>query len=119
MQQSESTHLEIVASIYSDIFKDVNGFRPRHDVSGWNEADFQSAINNLQEELEVIIKEEAHTEKILVEQFEASVQNVINFGAGDRKTALRWLMDASEADGDWEYFCYLNGIPYGYFKEEV
>jgi len=26
-------------------------------------------------------------------------------------------MDASQADGDWEYFCFLNGLPYGYFKE--
>jgi len=26
-------------------------------------------------------------------------------------------MDASSADGDWDYFCYQNGLPYGYFKE--
>jgi hypothetical protein len=38
-------------------------------------------------------------------------------GAKDRATALRWIMDASQAGGDWEYFCFLNGLPYGYFRE--
>jgi hypothetical protein len=28
-------------------------------------------------------------------------------------------MDASNASGDWEYFCYLNGLPYGYFNKEM
>jgi len=27
------------------------------------------------------------------------------------------LMDASDANGDWDYFCFLNGLPYGYFSE--
>jgi hypothetical protein len=38
-------------------------------------------------------------------------------GARDRETALRWIIDASPAAGDWEYFCFLNGLPYGYFKQ--
>ena len=35
-------------------------------------------------------------------------------GAKIREVALGWLMDTSGANGDWEYFCFLNGLPYGY-----
>ena len=51
--------------------------------------------------------------------FEQTVQNVIKVGAKNRQTALQWLIDASEANGDWEYFCFLNGLPYGYFKKQA
>jgi hypothetical protein len=39
-------------------------------------------------------------------------------GARDRETALRWIMEASTANGDWEYFCFLNGLPYRYFERK-
>lgn len=106
-----------LSSIWSDLYKDVNGFRPRYtDISNWSEQDFQSEINSLSLELDVIIKQEAERDKIMASQFEKVVSDVINSGAGNRETALRWLMDASEADGDWDYFCYLNELPYGYVK---
>ena len=52
-----------------------------------------------------------------IAKFEQHVTNTMCMGAGDRETALRWIMDASTAEGDWEYFCYLNNLPYGYFKK--
>ena len=54
------------------------------------------------------------------------IEDTIKTGAGNRETALRWIMDAdlggvdvdaANANGDWEYLCYLNGLPYGYFKQ--
>ena len=54
--------------------------------------------------------------KKAISKFEETIKLVCESGAGDRETALRWLMEASEADGDWDYFCYLNGIPCGYVE---
>jgi hypothetical protein len=66
-------------------------------------------------EREEIARKEAEAEAIV--KFEQHVTNTICMGAKDRATALRWIMDAGHADGDWEYFCFLNGLPYGYFRE--
>jgi hypothetical protein len=41
---------------------------------------------------------------------------MINLGANDRETALRWIHEADGSGGDDEFLCYLNGLPYGYFK---
>lgn len=54
-----------------------------------------------------------------VKKFEQHVTNTICMGARNRETALRWIMEASNADGDWEYLCFLNDLPYGYFNKEI
>ena len=28
-------------------------------------------------------------------------------------------LEELETRGDWEFLCYLNGLPYGYFKQAV
>ena len=68
----------------------------------------------------VIEREEADREVREAEavvKFEQHVTNTICMGAKDRTTALRWIMDASNANGDWEYLCYELGLPYHYFRE--
>jgi hypothetical protein len=113
----EMTALEQAQCTYSDFHKDAYGFRPRHvDTSTWTLEDFDK-------EFAVFARvcEENHIQQQAAEaeasaKFEQHVTNTICMGAKDRATALRWIMDASQADGDWEYFCYLNGLPYGYFK---
>ena len=52
-----------------------------------------------------------------VKSFEDQVQKTINIGAGDRKTALRWLFSSEEYDQgeyitDWDVdgFLYRKGI---------
>jgi hypothetical protein len=106
-----------IMSVWSDCYKDVHGVRPRWDVSGMTYEDFAAEIDVLQAELELVIQREREQEARAIAEFEQSVAVVIESGASDRETALRWLMDASEADGDWKYFCYLNGLPYEYFDE--
>jgi hypothetical protein len=79
--------------------------------------DFQLEFASLQE---VIVREEANrqvAEKEAVAKFEQHVTNTICMGARDRETALRWIMDASNANGDWEYLCYDLGLPYHYFRK--
>jgi hypothetical protein len=100
------------------MYKDAHGVRPRGiDTSTWTMQDFQLEFASLQE---VIVREEANrqvAEKEAVDKFEQHVTNTICMGARDRETALRWIMDASNANGDWEYLCYDLGLPYQYFRK--
>jgi hypothetical protein len=115
----EMTVLEQMQCQYWDMYKDAYGVRPRGiDTSTWSESDFMAEFDMLAKviEAEEIARKEA--EAIAVQKFEQHVTNTICMGARDRETALRWIMDASTASGDWEYFCFLNGLPYGYFNKE-
>ena len=80
---------------FSDLFKDVNGFRPRGSLlADWNDRtprQKQGLWNALCDELEQNTKQEKIREQECVEEFEARVHDVIELGAGDRQTALRWI----------------------------
>jgi len=114
----QMSDLEQAQCIYWDMYKDAYGVRPRGiDTSTWTMQDFQLEFASLQE---VIVREEANrqvAEKEAVDKFEQHVTNTICMGARDRETALRWIMDASNANGDWEYLCYDLGLPYHYFRK--
>jgi len=107
--------------LYSDFHKDTYGVRPGESgFRYWNsltpdekQAEWERMGETMRAEQEW---EKQQRERAVVE-FEQHVLNTIATGARDRATALRWIMDASSADGDWDYFCYQNGLPYGYFKE--
>lgn len=110
--------LEQAQCTYWDMYKDAYGVRPRGiDTSAWTLEQFDAEFKVLGEaiEQEEIARKAAEAEA--VKKFEQHVINTICMGARDRETALKWIMDSSNADGDWEYFCFLNGLPYGYFKE--
>lgn len=80
---------------FSDLFKDVNGYRPRGAIMAeWEDRtprQKQELWNALCDELEENIKQEKIREQECVEEFEARVADVIGLGAGDRQTALRWI----------------------------
>lgn len=113
----ELSDLEKAQATFWDFYKDVNGFRPRHiDTKSWTLADFDREFQLLGQQLEVNNQAEAVAEAEAVAKFEQHVTNTICMGAGDRETALRWIMEASSANGDWEYLCYDLGLPYHYFR---
>lgn len=80
---------------FSDLFKDVNGYRPRGAIMAeWEDRtprQKQELWNALCDELEENIKQEKIREQECVEEFEARVADVIELGAGNRQTALRWI----------------------------
>ena len=118
MSWEEMSPIEQAQCIYWDMYKDAYGVRPRGiDTTDWSLEQFESefAVLGRVIEQEEIARKEAEAEATA--NFEQHVTNTICMGAQDRATALRWIMDASQADGDWEYFCFLNGLPYGYFRE--
>ena len=114
----QMSDLEQAQCQYWDMYKDAYGVRPRGvDTSTWTLADFDAEFQLLGEIIkqEDIARKAAETEAI--EKFEKHVTDTICMGARDRETALRWIMDASNANGDWEYLCYDLGLPYHYFRK--
>lgn len=114
----EMTVLEQMACQYWDMYKDAYGVRPRGiDTSTWTESEFEAEFAQLARviEQEDVARKAAEAEAIT--KFEQHVTNTICMGARDRETALRWIMDASNANGDWEYMCWDLGLPYQYFRK--
>jgi hypothetical protein len=109
------------ADIVSDLHKDAYGFRPSESWwANWysaSDAGRQAIWDDLLVALDAEIQEEEQRQKASIDKFEALVAINLQAGAADRATALRWIMDVSEAGGDWEYLCYLKGLPYQYFQK--
>lgn len=113
----ELSRKEQLAATHYDFYKDVHGIRPRWmDYDSMTEEQLEKELEHLGREAEVQAKEEAEAQKIAIARFEDRVLNLMHTGT-NRQRVISWLMDAEGADGDFEYFCYLNGLPYGYFKD--
>jgi hypothetical protein len=119
----ELTELEQLQSIYSDAYKDAYGFRPR-GMSGecWNSVEWlKEELKFLDGEIARRISEAEEDGKVAVEIFEKTVTAMIEAGANDRETALRWIFDAEDLDindkFDRESLCYQRGLPYHYFRK--
>ena len=106
----------------SDLFKDVYGMRPGEGFwQRWAEAtddEKQEQWDWLIQCLDRVMREEAFAKERAIANFEDLVSKTIESGAGDRETALRWIMQgSSHANGDWEFLCYEYGLPYHYFRK--
>ena len=116
----EMTLLEQYQCQYWDMYKDAYGFRPRGiDTSGWTEADFEKEFAALGNVIERELAREREEQKVAIREFENLVTRYISNGAGDRETALLWIMRDSDVGGDLEYLAFRKGLPYGYFKQTV
>ena len=113
----EMTALEQAQCTYWDMYKDAYGHRPRGvDTSAWTLEDFEQEFASLGS---VIEREEADrktAEAQAIVKFEDRVASLMHTGA-DRERVIAWLMDASLAGDDFDYFCFCEGLPYGYFSK--
>jgi hypothetical protein len=113
----EMSKLEQAQCIYWDMYKDAYGIRPRGiDTSSWTLEQFEAEFAELGQTIE---KEEAQrkiNETKAIAEFEDRVANLMHTGT-NRERVIAWLMDAEGANGDFEYFCYTQGLPYSYFKK--
>ena len=79
----------------SDLHKDARGFRPHAAfMEGWAQSDDdnkQAIWDGLIRELDIVQAEEAHAAEVAIADFEATVGETIEAGAGDRENALRWM----------------------------
>jgi hypothetical protein len=109
------TTINELLSTYSDLYKEVNGFRPR-GMRDWTAEQYQSEINWLMEEAKRQMEEEEIFHQHNVKLVEERIGNLIKCGAGDRETALRWMHEAEGTNGDNDFLCFELRIPYGYFS---
>jgi len=113
----EMSALEQAQCMYWDMYKDAYGVRPRGiDTSTWTLEDFDAEFKVLSEAIEREEVQRKAAEAQAVVDFENRVANLMHTGT-NRERVIAWLMDAEGANGDFEYFCYTQGLPYGYFRK--
>jgi len=113
----EMTALEQAQCTYWDIYKDAYGVRPRGvDTSGWTLADFEMEFASLGAVIESEEADRKVAEAEAIVKFEDRVTNLMHTGTC-RERVIAWLMDAEHANGDFEYFAFTQGLPYGYFRK--
>ena len=116
----EMSRKEQLEGIYWDMYKEAHGFRPRHiRLDLCTEAELEQDLDRLH----AIIVENDRQRKIAEHEaahaFEMRILSILACGAKDRTMALRWVHEAEGSNGDDEFLCYLVGLPYGYFREQV
>lgn len=117
MTEFVMTRAEELQSIYWDMYKDAHGVRPRWvDTSGWSEADFTREFESLQGTIDRNALQEMENQKVAVALFEKRVADTIAAGAGDYETAMRWIHEAENTNGDNQYLCWTLGLPYSYLR---
>ena len=116
-----------VLSWISDLYKDVNGVRPRfYNFNEWSDSELEAFTDKLIAQLKENEELERLQEEADVKRFQDQVQKTIELGAGDRKTALKWLFSSEEYDQgeyvtDWDVdgFLYSQGIVHSDFGKGV
>ena len=99
--------------LFSDFHKDAYGFRPRgHEFYTATPARKQEIWDNVQQAFLQRQVEEAEEEARALREFEAEIASIIEAGAGDRTTALRWMTeeDTFYHSQDIEHWVYNQGI---------
>jgi hypothetical protein len=114
----EMSELEQAQCQFWDMYKDAYGVRPRGiDTSAWTLDDFTSEFVALGNAIEASEIQRRADEAEAVVKFEDRVANLMHTGT-NRERVIAWLMDAEGANGDFEYFCFTQGLPYRYFAQK-
>lgn len=109
------------ASIYSDLYKDVYGVRPRNFVFSSVE-EYKKTLNDLNEDLNCQLEQEQKIQEKNWAKFVKHVEMVQQTTNCDRKQALLYIADGEGLREDlkfygWETLEYEYNIKYGSIKE--
>jgi len=100
----------------SDLHKDAFGFRPRGIYQEWwDEKELENEYNFLNSICEQNMKDEAVLEASSLVNFENLIKKTIEYGADDRETAIKWLVDSENLEFneyDLQYFFWKYGLSY-------
>jgi len=108
MTRTEPTQHEIDLSVWSDLHKDVYGFRPR----GEPPADLAAEFARLQAQLEINEAEERKARLRNQKALKARLRIMMRENRVDALTALRWDYEALDAYDDWGSYCFTADIGY-------
>ena len=109
----------------SDLHKDARGFRPHAAfMEGWNSSDDenkQAIWDGLIRELERHQAWEAMREREALSEFQGELEILIESGAGDRQTALRWMTETETFHNSQsvEHWVFRRGILFTDFGREL
>ena len=109
-------------SIFSDLHKDAYGFRPRgHEYFDAAPERKQEIWVRVCEDLEASQEEESRREQEAVAEFKAQITRVIEAGAGNRITALRWMTSTETfyLEQDVEHWVWNQGILFTDYGREL
>lgn len=90
---------------FSDLFKEVHGFRPRNHEF-YNAADNrkQELWDDLLVDLDYAVNEEKMQKDAAVKAFAARIKDTILLGAADEETAIRWILEGEKFSlNDYQY----------------
>lgn len=119
------TQYDFCDDTFSDLHKDVYGFRPRGIImENWNmmpDEQKQVRWDELCEELEANEKADRIALRNNIASHQNSVQNVIDVGAGDRATAISWMVSEEEFyhSQDVEHYVWNLGILFSDYGREL
>ena len=114
----ELSMLEQAREIYWDMYKDAYGVRPHGiDTSSWTLDQFEAEFKVLGLTIADAEIERKASEESATVVFEQRIQSLIQLGAKDRATAMRWIHEAEDTNGDDDYLAYTLGLPYQYFRK--
>lgn len=105
---------EFILDTISDLHKDAYGFRPSNFASfrAMNDDQLQAVYHDLVAAVQSSIEEDKRREAAASDEWNAHIIHLMEVGAKDRATAIRWDMDAMGAGPDVGYYCYLCGLSY-------
>lgn len=110
----------IEASIYSDLHKDVYGYRPRGAAYIFSsEAAYKSYYDELVQELEIIMERETQNQAICYNEYISEINMIMQTVDGcTKQDAIRYIADSLDCSHqDFEYIDYCKGVPYGTTKK--
>ena len=103
--------------VYSDLYKDVYGFRPRGTASSFlSKADYDREFASLCEQLKAEQAAAAEIEAASVKALHDRIDQARDLGAISDQMAMQWILDAEDidvSDRDYDYADWRLGVPYG------
>ena len=104
----------LITSVY-EMHKDAYGVKGRHyDFDNMSNKELEEELDRLCAVAKAEREAEEQYEKETYENFEGRVAETLKMGAGNRETAIKWILQAEglENEKDAGYICYNLGLSY-------
>lgn len=111
--------------LFSDLHKDVYGYRPRGAaMEEWNSRtprQKNELYNALCDELEEVTRDEKRQADRNLFEFTGQIMDMIELGAKDRETALRWMTQEHEfhSEQDVSHWVWAHGILFTEYGKQL
>lgn len=111
--------------LFSDLHKDVYGYRPRGAaMDEWNSRtprQKNELYNALCDELEEVTRDEKRQADRNLFEFTGQIMDMIELGAKDRETALRWMTQDHEfhSEQDVSHWVWAHGILFTEYGKQL